>query len=251
MPGKPAVVLTAAALSVTVGVLIGVVVMLGSKARQSEVGATPDLAVATAVTAATATPASPDDLTGAQISVLPTASTTATTTGAIPAPASTNSSPATHSPAAAAPSKRPASPRRSASTTAIAPATRPVTVHTTVTIGPRSRPAAPGATTSAPSSTPAAGPSRSTTTTRTTTAITPRGGQPAPGRPCPALGIKAGATGGFTVFCQRDFSNGTFAWRAVVDGGGCLSKRMTGIGTDGQLYRCRPDDRGLDHWRRA
>ncbi len=76
-------------------------------------------------------------------------------------------------------------------------------------------------------------------------------GAPAAGRACNALGDKGTATGGSTVFCQRDFSNGSLAWRGVVDGGGCLSKKMTGIGTDGQRYRCRPDRSGLDHWRRA
>lgn len=247
--------LTAAALSVTVGVLIGIVLILGSKARQSASGSTPTSTVATETTASTV-PGSAEDLTGAQISVLPAASMppTSVTTSSIPAPASTTGSTATD-PAAATASSRPAPARRTPTTaTSRVAATPPAIVHTTLTIGPPPRPVVPRAVSTASASAPTVTSVAPPPATRTVIAPRqgpPHQGAPAPGRPCPALGLKAKATGGFTVYCQRDFRNGSFAWRAVVNGGGCLSKRMTGIGTDGQLYRCRPDTRGLDHWRRA
>jgi hypothetical protein len=56
---------------------------------------------------------------------------------------------------------------------------------------------------------------------------------------------------GWNVFCQFNFAAGTLAWRPVVDGGGCLSQRMTGIGMDGHHYVCRLDGSHLDRWRRS
>ncbi|MET3805091.1 hypothetical protein ABIB25_002091 [Nakamurella sp. UYEF19] len=77
----------------------------------------------------------------------------------------------------------------------------------------------------------------------------PGPGAPVAGRPCQHLGDKGTVAGGSNVFCQTNFANRTLAWRAVVDGGGCLSKRMRGIGIDGRNYACRADGPGLDHWR--
>ena len=243
MPGKAAVVLTAAALSVTVGVLIGIVLIIGGNARRQAIVAPPS----PVATAQVSGPLSAGNSTTAAISVLSPASSPAVSPPAVSSPAVVTSAPpapvsspgagpaATTRPSATVTTRRPA-PTRTA-TPPRPTATRPVIVFTTVTVAPTSSSI-----------------SRATTSTVTptqTTAAPPPDGTPAAGRPCAALGDKATATGGSTVFCQRDFRNGSLAWRAVVDGGGCLSKRMTGIGTDGQRYLCRPDRQGLDHWRRA
>lgn len=269
MPGKAAVVLTAAALSVTVGVLIGIVLIIGNKARQSSIATVPSPVATTAAEsggppggdpAPSSDPAPAggtvpvDDGAAAQISLTPAVSSSATTTSTVPArPTPTSSTP--HRPAAVRPS------RPAPVSSAVSPkptVTRPAIVFTTVTIAPPTSSSVVPApdtlssdsATSSTSTSTAAGSGTTSSGTSTATAPAPEGA-PAPGRPCAVLGDKATAVGGSTVFCQHDFGTGSLAWRAVVDGGGCLSKKMTGTGADGQHYRCRPDSRGLDHWRRA
>lgn len=65
---------------------------------------------------------------------------------------------------------------------------------------------------------------------------------------CGDLGEKRVTTAGYHVFCQRNFPNTGLAWRPVVDGGGCLNRTMTGIGVDGRNYLCRANSSGLNRW---
>ncbi len=241
--------LTAAALSVTVGVLVGAVITIGNHARSQSVASTP----------AASAPSSPS-LVGDSAGAVAPASVQASISA--PAPASA-SIPMTSGPAPSAPPPsvgvagtsavlgpvRPtttpvkATPRRS-----VPPATVITIYLTTTTPTPAHAPAP------APPPPPAATPTTTPTTTTTTTPRStpaPPAGAPTAGQPCQTLGAKDTAPGGSNVFCQRNFATGSLAWRAVVDGGGCLNKTMTGIGIDGRNYTCRPDGPHLDRWRPA
>lgn len=247
--------LTAAALSVTVGVLIGIVLIIGSRARQSSTTAGPR----TSSGSVSAVSGAPPDSGPLQLSVQDASDPagfsgpeTTSPVAVLPAAASTTPRPTTPRPVASRPTAtRPATARG----TPVRPSTtRPAIVFTTVTIAPpTSRSADPTtAPTSARVSTPTpTTPAGATTAPRTSPPTSVPNGERAAGQPCQGLGDKATAAGGNTLYCQTNFANGSLAWRAVVDGGGCLSKKMTGIGTDGRPYVCRPDRKGLDFWRRA
>lgn len=86
----------------------------------------------------------------------------------------------------------------------------------------------------------------STVVSGTTTA--PRPGGDTAGAPCPTLAARSADATGTTLYCQVDQDDRALRWRAVVDKGGCLNQAMTGIGTDGREYQCRLDDSGRNHW---
>lgn len=76
-------------------------------------------------------------------------------------------------------------------------------------------------------------------------------GTNAAGASCAALAARSSDDAGTTLYCQRDLTDHTLRWRAVVDRGGCLSRNMTGVGADGLRYDCRLDTSGHNHWVRA
>ena len=51
-----------------------------------------------------------------------------------------------------------------------------------------------------------------------------------------------------TAYCQHDPTTGALRWREVSDGGGCLSRRLRGVGVDGRLYACRLFPDGFERW---
>lgn len=69
-----------------------------------------------------------------------------------------------------------------------------------------------------------------------------------PGGDCAALGARSADAHGTTLYCQVDQIERVLRWRAVVRGGGCLNQSMDGMGADGVAYVCRLDDSGLNHW---
>lgn len=77
------------------------------------------------------------------------------------------------------------------------------------------------------------------------------GGGDVPGGRCNQLGQESATASGATLFCQRNLDGPGLAWRAVVEGGGCLNQTMTGIGLDGHRYACRRGPGGLNHWVRV
>jgi hypothetical protein len=85
-------------------------------------------------------------------------------------------------------------------------------------------------------------------TAATGTAANPRPGSDAAGSPCAALAARSSDAAGTTLYCQVDRADRTLRWRAVVNGGGCLNQSMTGTAADGLAYRCRLDASGLNHW---
>jgi hypothetical protein len=93
------------------------------------------------------------------------------------------------------------------------------------------------------------------TATRTSgtssTAASAHPGTDSPGGRCSTLGQKSSTASGATLYCQHDQQDGTLRWRAVTDGGGCLNRTMTGIGLDGHRYACRVGAGGLNHWVRV
>lgn len=82
-------------------------------------------------------------------------------------------------------------------------------------------------------------------------APSPHPGADSPGGRCSTLGQKSSTASGATLYCQHDQQDGTLRWRAVTDGGGCLNRTMTGIGLDGHRYACRIGAGGLNHWVRV
>lgn len=256
--------LTAAALSITVGVLVGAVITIGSHAR-SQSGATPSPSAQVSDGGSDSSQVrgadglgSEDlgtvvlDTDGVPLSGNPVAPTAPAAGASVPTAAlsspsaSTGAAPTTGRPPAKA------TPRITPGSTAgsLVAVTKPAVIMTTVTVmastsavppTPRTTPTNP---TTPASRSPGSSPPPATTPVQTA----PGAGAPAAGQPCPDLGDKGTVAGGSNVFCQKNFANGTLAWRPVVDGGGCLSKRMRGIGIDGRHYACRPDGAGLDHW---
>jgi hypothetical protein len=89
------------------------------------------------------------------------------------------------------------------------------------------------------------------TTSGTAGSVTAHPGQDSPDGPCSTLGAKSSTSGGATLFCQHDQTDGSLRWRAVTNGGGCLNQTMTGTGVDGKHYACRRDTNGLNYWRPA
>lgn len=81
--------------------------------------------------------------------------------------------------------------------------------------------------------------------------VTAGPGSDRPDRPCGTLGEKSAMRSGATLFCQHDQTDGSLRWRAVTNGGGCLNQTMTGTGLDGHRYACRLGVGGLNHWKRA
>ncbi len=243
--------LTASALSITVGVLVGAVITIGSNSRAKS--AAPDAIVsgAPASTDATASSLEPA-VSQAEVSI--SVAGVASTVSPTPVRSSPVVTPATTTPqptAKSTPTKpkpavvRPTWSKRSAT---------PTLIYTTVIMTP--------STTATPTPTPPTTPTTSNAVPPTTppaptvrsvppTTAEPLPGTAVPGELCRELGDKATVAQGWNVFCQRNFAVGTLTWRPVMDGGGCLSKRMTGIGVDGRAYVCRPDGQRMDRWRAA
>jgi hypothetical protein len=94
---------------------------------------------------------------------------------------------------------------------------------------------------------------RTTVSTRSGTSdtITADPGHDSPDGPCGTLGEKSSTSDGATLYCQHDQQDGSLRWRAVTNGGGCLNRTMTGTGLDGQQYDCRRSTNGLNYWRPA
>jgi hypothetical protein len=118
-------------------------------------------------------------------------------------------------------------------------------VRTTVTAGTSAsgtRSLGTGATTGTAGTTPA---------TTSAAAPSPHPGKDSPDGRCSKLGEKSSTASGATLYCQHDQQDGTLRWRAVTDGGGCLNRTMTGIGLDGHRYACRIGAGGLNHWVRV
>ncbi len=250
--------LTAAALSLTIGVLVGTVLILGSRARsEGQLGGriTVTAESPSGVVASSSAPSSDPASSRTVVSTVSSSRTALTSSSTAPTGTSPVRPPR---PARTNARTTPVRPPRATPTTAPIPS-RPVIAYSTVLV-PIPATSTPASTTApapviapAPVTTPAAltAPApTSVVTTGTGPPSAPATGPVAGGR-CRTLGDKATVAGGWTVFCQTDFSAGGLSWRAVVDGGGCLSRTMTGIGTDGHAYVCRPDRTGLDHWRRA
>lgn len=85
-------------------------------------------------------------------------------------------------------------------------------------------------------------------TTATTATTDTVGGIANAEEPCPSLATRSEDAAGTTLYCQVDQTDHTLRWRAVVDGGGCLNQTMTGVGADGVSYACRLDGSGHNHW---
>jgi hypothetical protein len=73
-------------------------------------------------------------------------------------------------------------------------------------------------------------------------------GPPAADAACAEFGARTDSEGTATLYCQHDPRDGSLRWRAVVAGGGCLSKSMTGVDDAGVRYRCRAAGHGQNHW---
>jgi hypothetical protein len=133
----------------------------------------------------------------------------------------------------------PTTPKRSAT---------PRLIYTTIIVTPITTAAPPPTTSAVP---PAPTPPAPTVRSAPSTTAKPSLGTAVPGELCHRLGDKATVAQGWNVFCQSNFALGSLTWRPVMDGGGCLSKRMSGIGVDGRAYVCRPDGQQMDRWRPA
>jgi hypothetical protein len=241
--------LTASALSITVGVLVGAVITIGSNSRASS--ATPMVASSVAAVSESApgsvdpvaSSVDPGPISSASVSVSVAAATTAPPmiTQPVPAPSKPAKPATTAKPRTTA---KPAAPRSTASRRS----STPTLIYTTVTMAPSTTPTPIAPIAIAPSTTPIA----TTANPPSPTVGNPGpGGAAVPGERCQQLGQKGTVAQGWNVFCQRNFAIGVLTWRPVTDGGGCLSKRMSGIGVDGQQYVCRPAGPGFDRWRRA
>lgn len=80
--------------------------------------------------------------------------------------------------------------------------------------------------------------------------VTAHTGSDVPDGPCSTLGARSATSGGATLYCQHDQADGSLRWRPITNGGGCLNRTMTGIGLDGHRYACREGAGGLNHWQR-
>jgi len=126
-------------------------------------------------------------------------------------------------------------------------------------------PMTPSVTPSATDSTPSSpSPPRSSPTTisvQATTRTVPRASSSSPpavpdgpaaaDRVCGEFGARADPEGIATLYCQHDDHDGTLRWRAVVAGGACLSRTMTGVDDLGVPYRCRAAGPHANHWVRS
>lgn len=209
-----------AVLSITVGVLVGVVLHAGQleRADRLQPAAIPTQSAASSPASTRSTPA-----------ISPSSSTVVTWL-----PPSTPGTP----------------PTEDAVTTGVATDQPP---DTTTSMTPSSATVATSDTAGVSvSSTPATGTGATgTATTASGTVTAPQPGADIAGAPCPKLAAASSDAAGTTLFCQVDQKDRTLRWRAVVDGGGCLSRTMTGYAADGRLYLCRLDDSGLNHWAAA
>lgn len=247
----------AVVLSLTLGVLVGLVIHTGMQQRADR-DPTPSSPAVTGTVAGESTEASdpadgevsgessdagtaaadtapaagavPVDDTGASTSVPPVTSTrTVTVTPSGTATATARTSPATSTARTSSPTGR----------TTASSSRRPTIVRTTVTAG------------TSTSGTRSTGTTGSTPATTSAAAPSPHPGADSPGGKCSTLGQKSSTASGATVFCQHDQQDGTLRWRAVTAGGGCLNRTMTGIGLDGHRYACREGAGGLNHWVRV
>lgn len=249
----------AVVLSLTIGVLVGLVIHTGMQQRadRDQVPSSPPVTETTrdipasdpadgevpvestsdgsaSVAAEAAAGAVPADDTGGSRADPPVTSTRTVTV--TPSGTATSAGPTTTAGSPAGTSARTG--RATATTTTTTTGTRrPTIVRTTVT------------------GTPAGGTAAGTTTTAgTTTSSTtpsPHPGADSPDGPCGTLGQKSSTASGATLYCQHDQRDGSLRWRAVTEGGGCLNRTMTGIGLDGHRYACREGAGGLNHWVRV
>ena len=244
MQRRTGIALTSAALSITLGVLVGAVVTIGNNARSTSYAHPPALVSSAPQSSGFPLSAAIPSSVGDGTDVLPQSQTIDSSTAAQApassapvAPLSAGSVALTTKPATT--TSRIATPR-----TTPRPSTPPI-VQSTVRLTPRTTAGTtPTSTTSRPT------PTTPTSTTQITTSSAPAD-PPAPGQSCSSLGAKGTAAAGYNVFCQRNFATGTLAWRAVANGGGCLNKQMTGIGVDGKNYACRAAGPTMDRWRPA
>jgi hypothetical protein len=224
---RTVVTLTALAVAVVLGVLAGMVVRLGGRVKD---GATSQ----------------------------PEATFSATQTGFVPVDPSAT-------PTTLAPAKGPnvAAPGSTASTSSPAPSSTGVAAPSTPEMTD-STPPTPETTDSTPP-TPETSPSSLSTpttisvqaTTRTvpdqssTSPSTVPAGPVAADEACAEFGARGDPEGTATLYCQHDDHDGTLRWRAVVAGGACLSKSMTGVDDLGVPYRCRAAGQHLNRWVRS
>jgi len=225
----------AVVLSVTVGVLVGLVIHAGMTQRAGDAATTPP----------------------------PTLASSQSAPGALREPSSVVGSSLESSDAGSSGSAGP----WLASLTPVTDASGDVPTSSAVPAGTSSTPAAtPSTTASSPSrsvsrSTPATSGHVTTSNRVIVTTATASGtagttdtaapGRDGPGGRCGTLGEKSSTPDGATLFCQHDQTDGRLRWRAVTNGGGCLNQTMTGTGVDGEAYACRRDANGLNYWRPA
>jgi hypothetical protein len=206
---------TALAVAVVLGVLAGMVVRLGGRVKD-----------------------------GATSQLEPTFS--ATQTGFVPVDSSTTAAPAK-------PAKGPdvAAPGSTAPTTS-APAPS--------SAGVAGAPGRTGSTSSAPETSPSFTSAQTTisvqATTRTAVQVSKSSSTvsavPAiADETCVEFGARADPEGIATLYCQHDDHDGTLRWRAVVAGGACLSRSMSGVDELGVQYRCRAAGQHLNRWVRS
>lgn len=231
----------AVVLSITLGVLVGLVIHTGMVQRASNGTPRSDPPVGTSPGGSAAAPGDATGLDAGPVTasvggpidgmtqdgpIARPGPTSASSTQAAPPPAGTpTTAPSTSTPE----TSTPASSTTASSTTQ---ATGPATGTDSTTRGTTSR-------------------TRATSSAPSRPAATPHPGEDAAEGRCGTLGAKSADSSGTTLFCQRDQTDGSLRWRAVVDGGGCLNQTMTGTGADGRSYACTLGDNGLNHWRAA
>jgi hypothetical protein len=208
-----------AVLSITVGVLVGVVLHAGQleRADRTQPASIPTRSAAFPPSPARSTPVASPSSTSVVTWLPPsTPGTQPPTEVAVPTDVPTDQPPDT--------------------TTGMTQSSAPATTSGTAGAAVSSTPV---------SSTPVSG------TPASGTATVPHLGADMAGAPCPKLAAASSDAAGTTLYCQVDQKDRTLRWRAVVDGGGCLSRTMTGYAADGRLYLCRLDGSGLNHWASA
>lgn len=243
MGHRLAVVLAAVVLSITIGVLVGLVVHTSRSVRATDV---------TTPQSAAALQSSPLQTSPLQSS--PLQSSPARTNAGQPA------HPGSADPSSALVRRVPGAgsdhTRVGSSPTATSGAVTPGAAPSTTSIDPASTTPRGGKTSfvTAPLSSSAA--TSPAPATPSTNAAPSSPGPAAPGSdvpnaPCAPFGARSSTAAGVTVYCQHDQGDQSLRWRAVTDAGGCVSQTMTGIGVDGKHYACRRAANGLNYWVRV
>ncbi len=215
-------------LSLTLGVLIGLLIHMGMTQRaeppRHDVAAIRSSGENTGAATLSDESAGPTDpLRGSRASAepWPASLTPVTDDGtALATPAAGLTQAASSPPSSQAPPERPTTPATPATSAGMSPT-----------------PSGASATTTA-----------SSTPSGTASGNTPNPGHDVPRGSCQALGAKSATADGASLFCQRDPGDRSLRWRPVTDGGGCLNRTMTGVGLDGKPYACRVGPDGLNHW---